>query len=56
MVITDTDGNWRMADMIHVIGSAGTSKVPLFLQVTYVETGTITWVKADLVTHIFPRF
>ena len=55
VVITDTDGNWRMADVIQAIGSADTSKVPFFLQVTYVDTGIITWVNADLVTHIVPR-
>ena len=37
-----------MAEVIHKIGSAGTSKVPLFLQVTYVDTAslrgsTLTW-------------
>ena len=55
MVITDTDGNWRMADVIYIIGSAGISKVPLFLQVTYVDTIVITWVNADLVRQIVPR-
>ena len=50
------DGNdWRMADVIWVDGGARNSKVPTLFQVADVDTGTINWVKADLVTHIVPR-
>ena len=37
VIIKNTDRSWRMADVIHVIGSAKSPKVPLFFQVTYVE-------------------
>ena len=55
VIITNTDGSWRMADVIHVIGSATSPKVPVFFQVTYVDNHVTDWVKADLVTHIVPR-
>ena len=52
VIIKNTDGTWRIADVIHVIGSTKSSKIPLFLQVNYVENHVTQWVKADLVTHI----
>ena len=55
VIIKSTDETWRMADVIHVIGSAKTQKVPLFFQVTYVDNHATNWVQADLVTHIVPR-
>ena len=55
MIIKNTDDTWHMADVIHVIGSAKSPKVPLFFQVTYVDNHVTNWVKADLVTHIVPR-
>ena len=51
----NTDESWQMADVIDVIGSAKSPKVPLFFQVTYVDNHVTNWVKADLVTHIVPR-
>jgi hypothetical protein len=55
VIIKNTDETWHMADVIHVIGSAKQPKVPLFIQVTYVDNHVTNWVKADLVTHIVPR-
>ena len=55
VVVTDTDGAWRMADVIHVDGGARNPKVPTLFQVADVDTGVINWVNADLVTHICPR-
>ena len=52
---TDTDGAWRMADVILVDGGARNPKVPTLFQVADVDTGVINWVNADLVTHICPR-
>ena len=55
MVITNSDGAWRMADVIWVDGGARNPKVPTLFQVADVDTGVINWVNADLVTHIAPR-
>ena len=44
-----------MADVIHVIGSVRSPRVPRFFQVADVSTGVINWINADLVTHIVPR-
>ena len=44
-----------MADVIHVIGSVRSPRVPLFFQVADVSTGVINWINVDLVTHIVPR-
>ena len=55
VIIKKTDGSWRIAVVIHVMGSIKRPKVPLFFQVTYVDNNVTNWVKADLVTHIVPR-
>ncbi len=52
VIVTDTDGAWRMADVIWVDGGARNPKVPTLFQVADVDTGVINWVNADLVTHI----
>ena len=54
VIVTDTEGAWRMADVIWVDGGARNPRVPTPFQVADVDTCTITWVKADLVTHIVP--
>ena len=54
-VIVQSGGDWRMADVIHVIGSVRRPRVPRFFQVADVSTGVINWVNADLVSHIVPR-
>ena len=54
-VIVQRGGDWRMADVIHVIGSVRSPRVPRFFQVADVSTGVINWVNADLVSHIVPR-
>ena len=55
VIVTDTDGAWRMADVIWVDGGARNPKTPTLLQVADVDTGIINWVTADFVTHIVPR-
>ena len=55
VIIKNMDGSWHMAHVIHVIGSAKSTKTPLFFQVTYVNNHVTSWVKADLVTQIVPR-
>ena len=55
VIVTDTDGAWRMADVIWVDGGARNPKVPTLFQVADVDTGIINWANADLVTHICPR-
>ena len=54
VIIKNTDGSWRMADVVKVIGSAKSPKVPKFFQVTYVDNHVTNWVNADLVSHIVP--
>ena len=56
VIVTNTEGAWRMADVIWVDGGARNPKVPTLLQVADVDTGVINRVNADLVTHIVPRF
>ena len=55
VIVADTEGAWRMADVIWVDGGARNSKVPTLFQVADVDTGVINWVNAGLVTHIVPR-
>lgn len=55
VIVTDTDGAWRMADVIWVDGGARNPKTPTLLQVADVDTGVINWVTADFVAHIVPR-
>ena len=54
VIIKTTDGSWRMADVVNVIGSAKSPKVPKFFQVTYVDNHVTNLVNADLVSHIVP--
>ena len=49
------EDRWWMADVIHVDGGARNPKVPTLFQVADVDTGTVQWINADLVTHIVPR-
>ena len=55
VIVADTDGAWRMADVIWVDGGARNPKVPTLFQVADVDTGVINLVNADLVSHIVPR-
>ena len=55
VIVTDTDGASRMADVIWVDGGARNPKIPTLFQVADVDTGVINWVTADFVTHIVPR-
>ena len=55
VTVTDTDGAWRMADVIWVDGGARSPKIPTLFQAADVDTGVINWVNADFVTHIVPR-
>ena len=54
VIVTDTEGAWRMADVIWVDGGARNPEDPTLFQVADVDTGVINWVNADLVTHICP--
>ena len=55
VIINNTDGIWRIANVINVIGSAKIPKIPKYFQVTYVDNHVTNWVNADLVTYIVPR-
>ena len=54
VIVTETDGAWRMADVIWVDGGARNPKVTTLFQVADVDTGVIKWGNADLVNHIVP--
>ena len=54
-VIVEDNGDWWMADVIHVVGSVRNPKLPKFFQVADVETRVVRCINADLVTHIVPR-
>ena len=55
VIVADTVGAWRMADVIWVDCGARNPKVPTLFQVADVDTGVVNWINADLVTHICPR-
>ena len=55
VIVTDTEGAWRMADVIWVDGGARNPKVPTLFQVADIDTGVNNWDNTDLVTHIVPR-
>ena len=55
VIIKNTDGTWRMADVVNVIGSAKNPKIPKFFRVTYVDNNVTDWVNAALVSHIVPK-
>ena len=55
VIVTDTDGAWRMADVIWVNGGARNPKIPTLFQVADIDTGVINWINADLVALIIPR-
>ena len=55
MIVSDTEGAWRIADVIWVDGGARNPNVPTLFHVADVDTGVINWVNAELVTHICPR-
>ena len=52
VVVTDTDGAWRMADVIWVDGGVRNPKAPTLFQVADVDTGVINWLNADFVALI----
>ena len=49
--------DWWMGDVIWMEGGAGARdpRVPTLFQIACVDTGTIRWVNADLVSHIVRR-
>ena len=48
VIVTDTEGAWRMADVIWVDGGARNPKVATLFQVADVDTGGIDWVNIHL--------
>ena len=55
VIVTGTDGAWRMADLIRVDGGSRNSRIPTLFHVADVDSGVNNWVNADSVTHIVPR-
>ena len=54
VIVSDTDGAWRMADVIWVDGGARNPKVPTLFQVADVDTGVINWINTHLIELIRP--
>ena len=54
VIVTDTDGAWRMADVIWVDGGARNPKGPTLFQVADVDTDVINWVNIHLTDLIRP--
>ena len=48
------EAKWWMANVIDVDGGARDPRIPTMFQVADVDDGAISWVNADLVTHIVP--
>ena len=53
VVMTEED-SWWVGDVLFKEGGSRNPKVPTLFEIAYVDTGTICWVNADLVTHIVP--
>ena len=51
VVVTEED-SWWMGDVLFKERGERNPKVPTLFQIAYVDTGTIRWGIADLVTHI----
>ena len=54
-VVVSEGEDWWMGDVIWMEGGARDPRVPTLFQIACVDTGTIRWVNADLVSHIVPR-
>ena len=54
VIVTDTEGAWRMADVIWIDGGAWNPKIPTLIQVADVDTGVVIWINATLANHIVP--
>jgi len=46
---------WCMADVLEVNKAPHDTKTPLLFQVAEVDTGVISWINPERVTHIVPR-
>ena len=53
-VVVTEEESWWMGDVLFMEGGARNPKVPTLFQIACVDTSTIRWVNADLVTHIVP--
>ncbi|MEC7738079.1 MAG: DUF3104 domain-containing protein [Cyanobacteriota bacterium] len=56
VIVTDTEGAWRMADVILVDDGARNPKAPTLFQLADFHTGVINWVNTELLTHICSSF
>ena len=55
-VIITNPGNhaWCMADVLEVNNEAHDPKIPILFQVADVDTGVVSWINPERVTHIVP--
>ena len=53
-VVVTEEESWWMGDVLFMEGGARNPKVSTLFQIACIDTGTIRWVNADLVTHIVP--
>ena len=54
-VVVSEGEDWWIGDVIWMEGGARDPRVPTLFQIACVDTGTVRWVNADLVSHIVPR-
>ena len=55
MTVVVSEGEDSGWEMIWMEGGARDPRVPTLFQIACVDTGTVRWVNADLVSHIVPR-
>ena len=56
VIVADPIKNaWSMADVLNVDNKACSSQTPAFFQVADVNTGAISWISAESVSHIVPK-
>ena len=55
IVSNPVDQAWCMADVLEVNNASHDTKTPILFLVAEVDTGIISWINPERVTHIVPR-
>ena len=54
IVSNPADHAWHMADVLEVNTLSREAKTPVLFQVADVETGVVSWISPERVTHLVP--
>ena len=54
IVSNPADHAWHMADVLEVNTLSREAKTPVLFQVADVETGVVSWISTERVTHLVP--